>query len=41
MNSADSQQPPISGANRRALESIFHHPTAHNLEWTHTKSLKL
>jgi len=39
MNSADRQQPPISGANRRALESTFHHPAAHNLEWTNVVAL--
>ena len=29
----------VSGANRRTLEAIFHHPSAHNLEWRHVVAL--
>jgi len=25
----------LTGAHRRTLEAIFHHPSAHNLEWRH------
>ncbi len=29
----------VTGAHRRTLEAIFHHPTAHNLEWEHVVGL--
>ncbi len=31
--------PPITGSRRRTLEAIFHHPSAHNLEWRHVVAL--
>ena len=29
----------ITGSRRRTLEAIFHHPSAHNLEWRHVVAL--
>ena len=29
----------VTGAHRRALDAIFHHPTAHNLEWSQVVAL--
>ncbi len=30
---------PVMGADRRALEAVFRHPSAHNLEWSHVVGL--
>jgi hypothetical protein len=32
-------QTEVTGANRRTLDAIFRHPSAHNLEWSHVVAL--